>query len=124
MLPKAYEVARKARELLPNDPSTADTLGWILYKRGEYTWALSLLQESANSDRLSDNPEVQFHLGMTYYMINDEARAGKWLRRAISSTQEFAGGRSHQSPRTPGPRSQNRRSGNHRHPRKTCQRKI
>jgi tetratricopeptide (TPR) repeat protein len=91
MLPQAYEVARKARELLPNDPSTADTLGWILYKRGEYTWALSLLQESASDPRLSDNPEVQFHLGMTYYMINDEARAGNALRRAISSTQDFAG---------------------------------
>jgi tetratricopeptide (TPR) repeat protein len=89
MLPKAYEAARKARELLPNDPFTADTLGWVLYKRGEYTWALSLLQESA--ERIPKNAEVQFHLGMAYYMVNDEARAQKALGRAIVSPQDFAG---------------------------------
>jgi len=33
-LDKAYEFARKARDLRPDDPAIADTLGWILYKRG------------------------------------------------------------------------------------------
>src|SRR5206468_492499 len=44
---EAYKMARRAKDLLPNEPYTADTLGWILYKRGEYSWALNLLQESA-----------------------------------------------------------------------------
>src|SRR5688572_18247511 len=66
---KAFEAARRAHELQPLDPFSADTLGWILYKRADYTWALSLLQESA--ERLGAHAEVQFHLGMTYYMMSD-----------------------------------------------------
>ena len=33
-LDKAYDLAKKAREVAPNDPHIADTLGWILYKEG------------------------------------------------------------------------------------------
>ena len=46
-LDKAYDLAKKARENAPNDPHSADTLGWILYKKGDYSSALPLLQESA-----------------------------------------------------------------------------
>src|SRR4029453_15583634 len=42
-LDKAYELARKAHELQPDDAAAADTLGWSLYKRGDYKQALSLL---------------------------------------------------------------------------------
>ena len=62
-LDKAYDLARKARDLQGNDPAIADTLGWVLSKRGDYQQALTILQESA--EKLPDNPEIQFHLGMT-----------------------------------------------------------
>jgi Flp pilus assembly protein TadD len=73
-LNKAYELAWKARSLLSSDPAVADTLGWALYKRGDYQQALALLQESAQN--LPTNPEIQFHLGMATYMMDrmDEAR--------------------------------------------------
>ena len=32
---KAYELARKAHDLQPNEASVSDTLGWVLYKRGD-----------------------------------------------------------------------------------------
>jgi tetratricopeptide (TPR) repeat protein len=86
---KAVEVARKARDLAPHDPASSDTLGWILFKRGEYSWALSLLQGSA--EKLPDEPEVLFHLGMTYYMMNDEARARNAFFRALAVNKEFPG---------------------------------
>ena len=89
LLDKAYETARKARALAPFDPSTSDTLGWILFKRGDYSWAVSLLQASA--EKLPGEPEVFYHLGMTYYMMNDEARAANALQRATSSTKDFSG---------------------------------
>src|SRR5262249_28101560 len=60
-LDEAYKLARRVKELLPNEPYTGDTLGWILYKRGDYGWALNLLQESAEKGPAS--PEVQYHLG-------------------------------------------------------------
>jgi tetratricopeptide (TPR) repeat protein len=31
---KAYELAQKARDASPNDPHSADTLGWVLVKKG------------------------------------------------------------------------------------------
>ena len=86
---KAVEVARKARDLAPHDPASSDTLGWILFKRGEYSWALSLLQASA--EKLADEPEVLFHLGMTYYMLNDEVRARNTFNRALAVNREFPG---------------------------------
>lgn len=88
-LDKAYVMAAKARELLPYDPATADTLGWILYKRREYTRALGLIQESAV--KLPTEPEVQFHLGMTCYMLNDESGARSALTRAVQSERAFPG---------------------------------
>ena len=87
-LDKAYELARKARQLQPTDASVADTLGWIAYKKRDYPRALSLLQESAG--KLSDNAEVQFHLGMANYMMGKVAPAKEALQRAMSSPTDFA----------------------------------
>ncbi len=88
-LDKAFAMARRARDLRPYDPATADTLGWILYQKHQYPQALSLLQESA--DKLADNPEVQFHLGMTHYMLGEEESAHIALQRAVQSDREFPG---------------------------------
>ncbi|HEV2208379.1 MAG TPA: tetratricopeptide repeat protein [Verrucomicrobiae bacterium] len=84
---RAYELAAKARQLQPSDPAIADTLGWILYRRGDYSQALSLLQESAA--RLGDSPEVQCHLGMTCYMLGDEVGARTALLRALQANEDF-----------------------------------
>ncbi|HHY86624.1 MAG TPA: tetratricopeptide repeat protein [Verrucomicrobia bacterium] len=88
-LDKAYDAARKARELMPEDPSTADTLGWVLYKRGEYAWALALLQESA--ERLKNHPEVLYHLGMTHYIMGHEEPARDAFERALQIDKDFPG---------------------------------
>ena len=86
---KAFEAAQKARELNPHEPHTADTLGWILYKRRQFSWALSLLQESV--DKLPDEPEIQLHLGLTQYMLGNEAGARVALQKSVASTKDFAG---------------------------------
>jgi tetratricopeptide (TPR) repeat protein len=88
-LDKAFETAQKARELLPREPHVGDTLGWIVYKKGEYSWALSLLQESA--DQLPDSADVQFHLGMAHYMMGEEAAAKLSLERALQLSAAFTG---------------------------------
>ncbi len=88
-LDRAYEAARKARELVPTDPAVADTLGWIVYKRGEFPRALTLLQESA--EKLPTEPDVLFHLGMTQYMLSQEAAARTSLKRALESKADFSG---------------------------------
>jgi tetratricopeptide (TPR) repeat protein len=88
-LTRAYELAQRARELLPNDPSTADTLGWILCKKGQYLSAAALLQLAA--DQLPDEPEVQFHLGKARYFLGDEDAARLALQRALQPGRDFRG---------------------------------
>jgi tetratricopeptide (TPR) repeat protein len=88
-LEKAYRLAERARRLLPNDPAVADTLGWILFKRGEYSRALGIIDDSA-SKRPTD-PEIQYHLGMVHYMLLEEGPARLALERAVQSTADFPG---------------------------------
>jgi tetratricopeptide (TPR) repeat protein len=88
-LNKAYDLARKARDLRSNDPSIGDTLGWVLYKRGEYQQALTILQESA--EKAADNPEIQFHLGMTAYMMGQTDIARAALQKAASAAKDSPG---------------------------------
>lgn len=80
-LQRAYELGSRARESLPNDPFTADTFGWILYQRGDYPRALALIQECVR--QMPQQPEVLFHLGMTHYMMGEEAAARLALQNAV-----------------------------------------
>ena len=86
-LDKANELARKARSVAPADPSVADTLGWVLFKRADYQQALTLLQESA--DKVPDNPEIKFHLGMAHYMMGQADAARTAFQQALAATGDF-----------------------------------
>ena len=85
---KAYELARKARDLRP-DPSITDTLGWVLYKKGDYQEALGLLQESAG--KLAQNADAQFHLGMASYMMGQTEVARVAFQEALKAAADFEG---------------------------------
>jgi tetratricopeptide (TPR) repeat protein len=80
---KASEIARKARDLAPDEPHLADTLGWILFKKGDYGNALPLLVESAS--KLPDNLEIQFHAGMGHYMVGAEEPARLALQKVAGA---------------------------------------
>lgn len=86
-LDKAYPLASRARKAAPTDPAIADTLGWILFRQGQYASALNLLQDSAA--KLYSVPEVQFHLGMACYMMANEADAKSAFERALHLKQDF-----------------------------------
>jgi tetratricopeptide (TPR) repeat protein len=86
---KAYELARKARTLQPNDPLIADTLGWTLYRRADYQEAMTLLRESAG--KLPDNPAAQYHFGMASYMMGETDAAEAALRKALSGNIDSEG---------------------------------
>jgi tetratricopeptide (TPR) repeat protein len=88
-LDKGLEIARKARTLAPANPSVADTLGWVFFKRDDYQEAVPLLEEAA--DKISDNPEVRFHLGMAHYMMGQEDAARSDFTQALSAARDFPG---------------------------------
>jgi Flp pilus assembly protein TadD len=74
---------------MPDDPEVSDTLGWILYKRGDYEGALRLLTESGT--KRPDDPEVKFHLGMAQYRMKDAEAAKRTLARALELSGNFPG---------------------------------
>lgn len=86
---EGYKLAQRARELSPKDPLIADTLGWIEYRRGKYSDALRLLTEA--TPKINQSGEHQYHLGMTHYMMGQEAAARTALEVAVKSTEEFEG---------------------------------
>jgi len=86
---KAYELARKARTLQPNDPLIADTLGWTLYRRADYREGMTLLRESAG--KLPDNPAAQYHFGMASYMMGETDAAETALRKGVSANIDSEG---------------------------------
>ncbi len=86
---RAFELAQKAREQSPTSPYTADTLGWIVYKRADYPWALSLLQDSYN--KLKGNAEVAYHLGSAHYQLGHRESAIRILEESIADDSVYDG---------------------------------
>ena len=86
-LDKAYDLAQRASQLRPADPSMMDTLGWVLFKKGQYLSALKLFQQSANS--LPDDPDVQFHVGIAQYMLANEDASRQAFQHALDENQDF-----------------------------------
>jgi tetratricopeptide (TPR) repeat protein len=82
-LDKAYDLAVKARKLLPNDPELTRTLGQISYQRKEYPRAVQLLQESARTMPL--DARALYYLGMSQMRMNEDAEAGKSLQDALAA---------------------------------------
>jgi tetratricopeptide (TPR) repeat protein len=84
---KALQLAQTAKEVLPEDARVSDTLGWILYKRGVYERAVPLLRESA--EKLKDNAEVHYHLGMAYLKVGNTQAAKETLTKALELGDSF-----------------------------------
>src|SRR4030095_1687308 len=86
---KALQLAQTAKETAPDDPRISDTLGWILYQRGVYQRAATLLTESAA--KLPDEPVVQSRLGLALVKVGDKDGARKAFTAALNSPASFAG---------------------------------
>jgi len=72
-LPEARKLVEKALTLSPDDPFIQDSLGWVLYRQGDLSGALTQL-ERAYAQR--SDPEIAAHLGEVLWMIGrqDDAR--------------------------------------------------
>ncbi|MFQ5415886.1 MAG: tetratricopeptide repeat protein [Myxococcota bacterium] len=85
-LDRALELAQEAKALLPDNPNAADTLGWVLYRRGVPGAAISYLREAeATSDPGSPTLGlVRYHLALAYQSNGDDQEAAETLERALS----------------------------------------
>ena len=82
----ALTLAQAAQRALPNSPDTADTLAWVYYKKGVYSSAMDLWQNSAKN--APNNASVQYHMGLAYERLNNKAAAAASLKKAV----EFGNG--------------------------------
>ena len=80
---EALEMAERAYQRAPTSPAVADTLGWLLYLKGDLERAETLVQEALR--RLPTNAQVRFHLGMVYARRGKTAEARRELEEALKS---------------------------------------
>ena len=81
MLEKAFELAEIARAEAPDNPDIADTLGWILYKRGNYDRAVGLIKEAAVAR--PNSAEIFYHLGLAHYRQQEFQECAEAFKKAI-----------------------------------------
>jgi Flp pilus assembly protein TadD len=60
----ALSMAQTARRQLPDNPNSADTLGWAYYHKQVYDSAINLFKEAIRKDPA--NAQFVYHLGMAY----------------------------------------------------------
>jgi tetratricopeptide (TPR) repeat protein len=88
-LDQALSYAQTAREQQPNDPSVADTLGWIYYKKNAYLKASSLLKEAV--EKSPNNPIIHYHYALAQQKNGDLAGAKKSLQASLKLSETFPG---------------------------------
>ena len=83
---KARGMIERAVELRPNDGYIVDSLGWVLYREGQYEGAVNHLERAV--ELRPEDPVINDHLGDAYWRVGrlDEARY-QW-RRALSLKPE------------------------------------
>ncbi|CAH0993319.1 Beta-barrel assembly-enhancing protease [Sinobacterium norvegicum] len=91
----ADEDLREARELLvgfedSNVPAFLDTFGWLQYRLGNYTQAVSFLKLAIK--RGGEGAEFDYHLGMAYKASGMNEEAKQLLQSALAvEEQDFTG---------------------------------
>ncbi len=77
----ALGMAQKAKSLMPDLPSITDTLGWVMYKRGDYNAAIPLFQEC--TQKTPDSAQYRYHLGVALMASGQNAKGKEQLQTAL-----------------------------------------
>ncbi len=79
---RAYTLATQVREALPDDPEVARALGILSCRKGNYTRAADLLQESVSHG--PDDAISMYYLGVARYQTKNAPESRRALERALS----------------------------------------
>src|SRR5690606_21869506 len=80
-LSEAVQLVTRALQLDPNDPSILDSMGWVLYRQGDYDRAIEYLQRAWLG---RPDAEVGVHLGEVFW-ANDQRNEATEIWRAVQS---------------------------------------
>ena len=70
-------------------PEFLDTLGWLHYRLGAYTEALTYLRRA--SSLAPEHEQIRYHLGMTYFRLGELELAKEALSEAVSEGSDYVG---------------------------------
>jgi tetratricopeptide (TPR) repeat protein len=79
----AFDFAKRARDLAPNNPQVAGILGEIVYQLSNFSWAYSLLQESAR--QLTGDAKILQDYAWTAYSLGRVSEARSIMQRAMEA---------------------------------------
>ncbi len=89
-LDRALDLAQEAKALMPESGNAADTLGWVLYKRGIHSAAVGYLKEAVASME-PDSPNVglvRHHLALAYEANGQRAEAVETLEFSLADLEQ------------------------------------
>lgn len=84
---KGFELARIAKERLPDEPSVMDTLGFAYFKKELYGNALDEFLDSLKKN--PDNPVTHYHVGQTYLKKGNKKLAIQSIEKALELKPDF-----------------------------------
>ena len=87
-LKKAQKMIRVAVKLRPNDGYIIDSLGWVLFRLGEYKEATKQLERAVVLR--PEDPTINDHLGDAYWQVGRKSEAKFQWNRALSLSPEKA----------------------------------
>ncbi len=81
-LPRAEQLIREALAAQPDNPALLDSLGWVLYRRGQFAAALPELERAF---RLLHDGDVGAHWGEALWATGQKAAARSAWQRALAA---------------------------------------
>ena len=86
---RAFEYAKRAYDLAPNQPQTIDTYGWMLVQKGDVKQGLDLLR---NAQARSDSqPDIGFHIAVALDALGRHKEALREIQAVMALGKKFDG---------------------------------
>ena len=80
-------MAQKAKSEMPEVPTISDTLAWVMYKKGNYSGAIPVLEECVK--KTPDSAQFHYHLGLAL-MAAGQKEPGKVQLQAALQMNKLA----------------------------------
>lgn len=84
---EALKYAQQAGEIAPGNAFVEDTLGWVYYRKGIYSTAVSYLKRAVEKE---PTPKREFHLAMSYLKTGQPGLGQTTLRSALQKDPHLA----------------------------------
>lgn len=85
-LPEGRAMIEKAVSLRPKDGAIVDSLGWALYRMGDYVGAVKVLERAI--ELKPEDPTINDHLGDAYFQVGRFEEASYQWKRAMGLDPE------------------------------------